>query len=319
MSRVLLRLVLFGVMGSAVAPVPALAQPAPAVDKKQVARQYTEAGLAAAKLGDYDTAIGFYSKAYQLVPHPTLIFDIAEAHRLAGRVDQAMTLYRRYLTDAPNGPLAQDARDRIAEVEAKKAEEAKEEAKKVEDARRAEDDRKAAERKAEDDRRAAERKAEDDRRAAEARRTEDARRAAEARKAEQARQATATAPGQPGQDRGSPEVAAPPGRNLRIAGLATGAAGFAGVVVGIGFGLHARSLADELSRPMAVYDPSKVDAGHRANAIAIVGMAGGTALVAAGAALYWWGYTQGQSTERISLAPLMSDRAAGLVVAGTWR
>jgi hypothetical protein len=91
------------------------------------------------------------------------------------------------------------------------------------------------------------------------------------------------------------------------------------VVIGIGFGVHARSLSSELSRPMALYDPSKVDAGHRADAIAIAGMAGGTALIAAGAALYWWGHAQGQATERVSLAPMVSDGAAGLVVGGTWR
>jgi len=51
----------------------------------------------------------------------------------------------------------------------------------------------------------------------------------------------------------------------------------------------------------------------------IIGMAGGTALVAAGAALYWWGYTQSRLTERVSLAPIVSDQLAGLVVAGTWR
>lgn len=43
------------------------------------------------------------------------------------------------------------------------------------------------------------------------------------------------------------------------------------------------------------------------------------ALAAAGAALYWWGYTQGRSTERVSLAPIISDQLSGLVVAGTWR
>ena len=76
---------------------------------------------------------------------------------------------------------------------------------------------------------------------------------------------------------------------------------------------------DELSKTLAFYDPSKVDAGQRANTIAIVGMAGGTVLVAAGAALYWWGYTQSRLTERISLAPIVSNQLAGLVVAGTWR
>jgi hypothetical protein len=91
------------------------------------------------------------------------------------------------------------------------------------------------------------------------------------------------------------------------------------VVIGVGFGLHARTLSSDLSKPHAMYDPSKIDAGHRANTIAIAGMAGGTALAAAGAALYWWGYTHGQSTERVSLAPILSDGLAGWVVTGTWR
>jgi tetratricopeptide (TPR) repeat protein len=158
MSRVFLRMVLLGVIGSAVVPMRASAQPAsaPTVDKKQAAKKYTEAGLTAAKLGDYDTAIGLYQKAYSLVPHPTLTFDIAEAHLLAGRIDEALTLYKRYLSDAPNGPLAQAAHDRIAEIDASKAEEA---------------------RKAEDERKAAERSAEDEAKAAEAHKAEEARRA----------------------------------------------------------------------------------------------------------------------------------------------
>jgi hypothetical protein len=98
-----------------------------------------------------------------------------------------------------------------------------------------------------------------------------------------------------------------------------GAGGVVGVAIGIGFGLHARTLSSDLSKKGAVYDPAQIDAGHRANTIAIVGMAGGTALVAAGAALYWWGYTQGRSAERVSLAPIVSNGLAGLVVAGTWR
>ena len=305
MTRVWLRLVLLAVLGSAAAPARVSAQPAPApVDKKEVAKQYTEAGLAAAKLGDYDTAINFYQKAYQLVPHPTLIFNIAEANRLAGRIEQALSLYRRYLSEASDGLLAPDARDRIAEIEAHKAEDAR----KVEDARKAEDDRKVAARKAEDDRRAAE-----------------AREAVEAGQERERAAAAAAAPsGAPGaappQDTGAPEVAAPPGRNLRIAGLATGAGGLVGVVVGIGFAVHSRTLNDRVSnKPGMKFDPDTDAAGHRANTIAYVGTIGGTALVAAGAALYWWGYTQDRSAERVSIAPMVSDRIAGLVVAGTWR
>jgi tetratricopeptide (TPR) repeat protein len=316
MSRVLLRLVLLAVLGSAAAPVRVSAQPAPAaVDKKQVARDYTQAGLAAAKLGDYDTAINFYQKAYQLVPHPTLIFNIAEAQRLAGRIENALSLYKRYLSEAPAGPLAQDARDRIAEIEAGKAEEAR----KLEDARRAEEDRKAAERKAEEDRKAAERKAEDDRKAAEARKVAEA-----GQERERAATAAAAPSGPPG---GAPVLetsgtvsAAPVGSNLRVAGIATGAGGIASVAIGIGFAIHSRTLNDRVSnKPGMVFDPNTDSAGQRANTIAYVGTIGGTVLVATGAALYWWGYTQGRSAEGVSIAPLVSDRLAGLVVTGTWR
>jgi tetratricopeptide (TPR) repeat protein len=301
MSRVFLRLVLLGVIGSAAVPARVLAQPAPtsAVDKKKAAKQYTEAGLTAAKLADYDTAIGFYEKAYSLMPHPTLLFNIAEAQRLAGRIDVALSLYQRYLSDAPNGPLARDARDQIAEIEASKAAEA---------------------RKAEDERLAAERRRADERKAAEARKAEDARLAEQARKADEARlareRAAAVAASPP--DTGSTEAAAKRWHDLRIAGIATAAGGGVALAIGAGFGLHARTLSNELSKPHATYTTSKVDAGHRANTIAIVGMAGGTALVAAGAALYGWGYAHGRSTERVSLAPIASDRLAGMAVTGTW-
>jgi tetratricopeptide (TPR) repeat protein len=306
MSRVLLRLILLAVLGTAAAPARVSAQPAPApspptINKKQVARQYTDAGQAAAQIGDYDTAINFYQKAYQLVPHPALIFDIAQAQRLAGRIDLALSLYRRYLSDAPAGPLAQDARDRIAEIEAARAEEAR----KLEEARKAEEDRA--------------RKAEDDRRA------EEARKVAEAGQERERAAAAATAPSgapvaSPPLDTGAPEAAVPPGRNLRIAAIASGAGGIAGVAIGIGFAVHSRTLNDRVSnKPGMMFDKATDDAGHLANTMAYVGVIGGTALVATGAALYWWGYTQGRSAERVSIAPVVSDRLAGLVITGTWR
>src|SRR5262249_32250438 len=95
MTRVWSRLVLLAAVGNAAVPARGSAQPAPAPAPANnqnwaTAAKYTEAGLAAAKNGDYDTAIDFYEKAFELVPHPTLIFNIAEAHRLAGRTDEAL-------------------------------------------------------------------------------------------------------------------------------------------------------------------------------------------------------------------------------------
>ena len=280
MNRLLLRLLLLGAIGAAAAPGRALAQAAPApVDKKQVSKQYVNAGLAAQDSGDYETAITFYVKAYQLVPHPTLLFNMAQAHRLAGHIDQALALYKRYLSEDPRGAEARTARQLVTEIETRKAEQAR----KTDEAGEADDERDV-----------------------------------------RATEVAATAPstglaGEPpvGDVRDTASQAPPrPGRQLRIAGLATGAGGAAAVALGIGFGLHARSLSNDLSRRDAVYDPTKVRAGERANAIAIVGVAGGAALIATGAALYWWGYTQGRARERVSVAPLFFDRTAGLIVSG---
>jgi tetratricopeptide (TPR) repeat protein len=76
--------------------------------------------MAAQSAGDYDVAITFYEKAYELIPHPLLLFNIAQAHRLAGRIEQAETFYQRFLTTDPSGPEVQIARDQLAEIRAKR-------------------------------------------------------------------------------------------------------------------------------------------------------------------------------------------------------
>jgi tetratricopeptide (TPR) repeat protein len=308
--RVLLRTLLLGAIAMTVIPVHALAQPAPATNKTKVktAKQYVDAGLAAQDSGDYETAITFYTKAYELVPHPVLIFNIAQATRLAGRIEEALALYAKYLAADPNGPQVQTARDRVAEIEAHKAEEAR----KIEEAREAAEARKVEQA----------RKAEEVRKAEVARKAEKAREAEEARTAQQDRRAhdrEAGATGAPptrAAEPGPGEEPAP-GRTLRLSGIAAGGAGVVGLALGIGFGIHARSLSNELSRPGAMFDPSKEAAGNRANTIEVVGLVGGTVLIAAGATLYWWGHTQDRHAEGVALAPMVSNQLAGLAVLGT--
>src|SRR5262245_20076530 len=114
MIRLLACLFLLGAIGAIADPAHAVAQVAPNVDKKQVAKQYVNAGLAAQSSGDYETAITFYSKAYELVQHPTLIFNIAQAHRLAGHIEQALSFYKRYLAEDPKGAQARTARELVS-------------------------------------------------------------------------------------------------------------------------------------------------------------------------------------------------------------
>jgi tetratricopeptide (TPR) repeat protein len=109
--RVLLCSLWIGVALAALAPRRAAGQSA-----SERASQYVDAGIAAQRRGEYDAAIAFYKQAYQLVPHPVLIFDMAQAHRLAGHVDQARGLYARYLALDPDGSEANVARQLIAEL-----------------------------------------------------------------------------------------------------------------------------------------------------------------------------------------------------------
>lgn len=106
------------VLVGAAAPAPAHAD---AKADKQLAKQYVDAGLSAQDTGNYDTAITLYQKAYDLVPHPVLIFNIAQATRLAGRLADALALYEKYLAQDPHGAKADVARDLIDDLEAKLA------------------------------------------------------------------------------------------------------------------------------------------------------------------------------------------------------
>lgn len=174
------------------------------------------------------------------------------------------------------------------------------------------------------------RPAEDPRKAQEERSVEQERIVEKARKAEEARKAD-EAQRQPRriverQHMGEPvhaQQGAPPeqpderpGRTLRLFGVGAGALGAVSLAAGIGFALHARALVDELSRPGATYDAAKIDAGNTANRIALVGFVTGGALVAVGVTLYWRGAAEGKRGKRVTLAPIVSDRFAGLVVSG---
>lgn len=305
MTRVVLRFVLLASVVTSISSARAVAQPAsPAAGAIQAASKYTDEGIAAQKAGNYDAAVALFQKAYALTKHPVLIFNIAQAHRLAGHLAQALGLYERYLREEPSGSQAATARELIAELKARAAEEAR----KAEDARAAEEARKAEARRIEEAR-----KAEETRKAQEAQQAEAARRAKQldAARAAEPRRVAETPPPEPAQP---PAADAVPGRNLRLSGIATAGVGAVSLAIGIGFGLHARSLADEVSQS---YDAGKESAGRSANKIAITGMIGGAALIAAGAVLYWWGYTQGKGESGVALAPVVSDRLVGFAVSGS--
>ncbi len=81
------------------------------------ARQLADRGRAAHDHGDYSAAIAAFKEAYVLAPSPGLLFNIAQAHRLAGHCDEAAWMYRRFLDTNPIGEHRQLAEAQLAVVE----------------------------------------------------------------------------------------------------------------------------------------------------------------------------------------------------------
>jgi tetratricopeptide (TPR) repeat protein len=61
------------------------------------ARAYFDKATAAFALGHYPVAADNFEKAFELKPDPALLYNAAQAHRLAGNKERAVTLYQNYL------------------------------------------------------------------------------------------------------------------------------------------------------------------------------------------------------------------------------
>jgi tetratricopeptide (TPR) repeat protein len=68
-------------------------------------------------LGRFDEAIKEYEAAYQAKNDPTLLYDIAQAHRLAHRPEAAIHFYKAYLAREPEASNRARVEERIIELE----------------------------------------------------------------------------------------------------------------------------------------------------------------------------------------------------------
>lgn len=62
----------------------------PSEAKKRKAKRFVDAGLVHHEQGEYEEAIRWFRKAYELIPHPQLLYNIGLAHRMAGRRQSAL-------------------------------------------------------------------------------------------------------------------------------------------------------------------------------------------------------------------------------------
>ena len=83
----------------------------------QKARALAEQGRAFHNAGDYGNAIVAFKEAYVMAPSPGLLFNLAQAYRLAGNCDDASLMYRRYLNTGPSPESRVIAEAHLAGVE----------------------------------------------------------------------------------------------------------------------------------------------------------------------------------------------------------
>ncbi len=86
-------------------------------DPQARSRVLYEEGSRAYKAGDYPRAIEKFLAAYDLSRAPAILFNIAQAYRLAGSCDRALEYYRRSLDEEPDASNRDEVEERIDEMQ----------------------------------------------------------------------------------------------------------------------------------------------------------------------------------------------------------
>lgn len=236
-------------------------------------------------LGEFAKAAAEYQQAYDLVPHPEILYHLGQAHRLQGKKQEAIDFYKKYLAIEPNGRAADKSKKYVALLEKAIA---------------------------------------DDKAAAEWKKTVEPKQPDEQSDAPAANKAPPPEddPFLPTfDDNAADGEPAPPGRPLRIAGLAAGGIGLLSLAVGIKLGLDASSLSDELSEPRASWtdeELAKFDDGESKERDAIIFGTLGGSLIVAGAVVYYLGHREAGAERRVSVRPVVGDSQVGLAVGGAF-
>src|SRR6266700_5785635 len=75
-----------------------------AADGVREAKSHAEKALRQYNLGNFEGAIAEFSKAYEIDPSPSFLFNLGQAHRHLGHLDRAIFFYRRYLEETKPPP-----------------------------------------------------------------------------------------------------------------------------------------------------------------------------------------------------------------------
>jgi tetratricopeptide (TPR) repeat protein len=90
---------------------------APSADDQEEARKHYERGMSRYALGEFDAAVTEFKEAYARTEAPGLLFNLAQASRLAKQYEQALHFYRSYLRARPRAANRRDVESFILQLE----------------------------------------------------------------------------------------------------------------------------------------------------------------------------------------------------------
>jgi len=107
----LIVVVWLGLLGPAVA--------APTISEAQRAKELFTKGTAHFNLGRFKEAADEYKECYEIHNDPVILYNVAQAYRLAGSgyEDKALFFYRSYRSQVPKAPNRSEVEERITSLE----------------------------------------------------------------------------------------------------------------------------------------------------------------------------------------------------------
>jgi tetratricopeptide (TPR) repeat protein len=98
-------------------PSPDAGAAAGPTEQQRMAGELSKAGRTHYKEGRYAEAVAAFERALDLYPNPTLLFNLAQAHRHNGSAENAIFFFKRYLVMVPRAPDRADVEMRIHYLE----------------------------------------------------------------------------------------------------------------------------------------------------------------------------------------------------------
>ncbi len=86
-------------------------------DARTDARKHFKAGMELIQRGSYDRGIAELKRAYELLPHPNVLYNIGRAYAEAGDLENAIDAYKQYLAQSP--PDADDVSKVVTQLQAR--------------------------------------------------------------------------------------------------------------------------------------------------------------------------------------------------------